>query len=725
MSAADSVPDWLENFIKNWFVNPAAEFYQLKAGPPAPKAEDGGSRGLVVPGYKYLGPGNSLDRGKPVNKADEAAQRHDQEYDKLLGEGDNPYIKYNHADQEFQKELEGDTSLAGNAANAVFQAKKRVLEPLGLVEPELAPPGKKPKLPDQPEHSIEEEKTPVKRPAPESEEEAGSSSSSSSSGSDPQASGANIMAGGGGGPMADDNQGAEGVGNASGDWHCDTQWLGDHVLTKSTRTWVLPVYNNHNYIPVTKSDSGNRSSEYVGYSTPWGYFDFNRFHCHFSPRDWQRLINNHTGIRPVGLKIKVFNVQVKEVTLQDSTKTIANNLTSTVQIFADTEEQLPYVLGSGTEGTMPPFPNNIYQIPQYGYCTLQDYDGQFSDRSAFYCLEYFPSKMLRTGNNFEFTFKFEKLPFHSGWAQSQSIDRLMNPLLDQYLLSMSTSANGTVQYQKATPNRLDYYQKNWGRAPGMRQQRINTKTNSLNRPNMTIGNSTDFYNIQNRTSVDAPGFVQASTYPNAPEGETLANGVLAFEKRQTDSVSGINQNLVNTTEESEIQGTNAFGNNPYPYLVNNEQTASVAPTGGLIHAHEVMPGQVWADRDIYLQGPIWAKIPDTDGVFHPNPRMGGFGCKKPPPMILIKNTPVPADPPNVFDPIYPNSFITEYSTGQVTVEMLWEVTKENSKRWNPEIQFTSNYGLRNNIDGIAFGTDSTGYYSEPRPIGTRYISKHL
>lgn len=33
------------------------------------------------PGYKYLGPGNKLNLGEPVNKADYIAQQHDIQYD--------------------------------------------------------------------------------------------------------------------------------------------------------------------------------------------------------------------------------------------------------------------------------------------------------------------------------------------------------------------------------------------------------------------------------------------------------------------------------------------------------------------------------------------------------------------------------------------------------------------------------------------------------------------
>lgn len=40
-------------------------------------------RGLTLPGYKYLGPGNSLNRGVPVNKLDSVAKKHDEQYHKI------------------------------------------------------------------------------------------------------------------------------------------------------------------------------------------------------------------------------------------------------------------------------------------------------------------------------------------------------------------------------------------------------------------------------------------------------------------------------------------------------------------------------------------------------------------------------------------------------------------------------------------------------------------
>lgn len=102
--------------------------------------------------------------------------------------------------------------------------------------------------------------------------------------------------------------------------------------------------------------------------------------------------------------------------------------------------------------------------------------------------------------------------------------------------------------------------------------------------------------------------------------------------------------------------------------------------------------------------------------------MGGFGLKKEPPQILVKNTPVPADPPVEFTSNKLNSFITQYSTGQVTVEIKWELQRDDSKRWNPEIQYTSNFNVQADID---FDPGNSGVYSELRVFRTRWLTHNL
>lgn len=734
MSFVDHPPEWLENVGKGF-----REFLGLQPGPPKPKANyQNAARGLVVPGYKYLGPFNGLDKGEPVNKADQAALAHDKEYDKLLEAGDNPYLKYNHADREFQENLEGDTSLAGNAANAVFQAKKRVLAPFGLVEPPPAKtaPGKKRPRPPAPvpgDHSEEEElaarphlKARLEagsHPAETDDQKSGTSNAAAGGGSDqpaPNMASAEVAAGGGG-PVGDNAQGADGVGQSSGDWHCDSVWMDGRVITKSTRTWSLPTYNNHLYQQINGTGTGD--GVYFGYSTPWGYFDFNRFHCHFSPRDWQRLINNHWGIRPKRLNFKLFNIQVKEVTTTDGTKTIANNLTSTVQVFADTEYQLPYVLGNAHEGCLPPFPADVFMLPQYGYLTLNgsgDANQNLSTpASAFYCLEYFPSQMLRTGNNFAFSYTFERVPFHSMFMHNRALDRLMNPLIDQYLWYLEATSGNLLTFKQAAGKNFPEFFRNWIPGPGRRNQQWN-KNALQNYAQTGTWASANKWKLQGRSNKYAPGQCNP-----AKEGFFTNGGDLIFQNGTITAKQVASQtppeNLL-LTSEKETSMTNPTSADNWGVYAGNYQTASVAPTTAADGSVQVLPGMVWQDRDIYLQGPIWAKTPETDGHFHPSPLMGGFGLKNPPPQILIKNTPVPSDPPTTFAPGKINSFITQYSTGQVTVEIEWELQKENSKRWNPEVQYTANF---DNSQFTQFSVDNNGQYIETRTIGSRYLTHNL
>nr|WBT00708.1 capsid protein [synthetic construct] len=743
MAADGYLPDWLEDNLSEGI----REWWALKPGAPQPKANQqhqDNARGLVLPGYKYLGPGNGLDKGEPVNAADAAALEHDKAYDQQLKAGDNPYLKYNHADAEFQERLKEDTSFGGNLGRAVFQAKKRLLEPLGLVEEaaKTAPGKKRPveQSPQEPDSSAGIGKSgaqPAKKrlnfgqtgdtesvpdPQPIGEPPAA-----------PSGVGSLTMASGGGAPVADNNEGADGVGSSSGNWHCDSQWLGDRVITTSTRTWALPTYNNHLYKQISNSTSGGSSNDnaYFGYSTPWGYFDFNRFHCHFSPRDWQRLINNNWGFRPKRLNFKLFNIQVKEVTDNNGVKTIANNLTSTVQVFTDSDYQLPYVLGSAHEGCLPPFPADVFMIPQYGYLTLND-GSQAVGRSSFYCLEYFPSQMLRTGNNFQFSYEFENVPFHSSYAHSQSLDRLMNPLIDQYLYYLSrtigtgTSVLQTLKFSVAGPSNMAVQGRNYIPGPSYRQQRVSTTVTQNNNSEFAWPGASSWA-LNGRNSLMNPGPAMASH----KEGEDRffpLSGSLIFGKQGTGR-DNVDADKVMITNEEEIKTTNPVATESYGQVATNHQSDGTLAVPfkaqaqtGWVQNQGILPGMVWQDRDVYLQGPIWAKIPHTDGNFHPSPLMGGFGMKHPPPQILIKNTPVPADPPTAFNKDKLNSFITQYSTGQVSVEIEWELQKENSKRWNPEIQYTSNYYKSNNVE---FAVNTEGVYSEPRPIGTRYLTRNL
>lgn len=742
-------PDWLTDNLGRG----VEEWLNLEPGAPKPKAnqqKQDSSRGLVLPGYNYLGPFNGPDRGEPVNAADAAARKHDQAYQQQLDQGDNPYLRYNHADREFQEELAGDTSFGGNLGKATFQAKKRVLEPFGLVEEaaKTAPGGVKRPLEESPDSSSGIGKK-GKQPARKKLEFSSSSDDYEETGAgiEPMDEGspAGSMSGGAdgraapGGAAVDAAQGADGVGNASGNWHCNSTWSEGRVTTTSTRTWVLPTYNDHLYKRVGSSKGSNT---YNGFSTPWGYFDFNRFHCHFSPRDWQRLINNHWGIRPRRMRVKIFNIQVKEVTTQNSTTTVANNLTSTVQIFSDSSYELPYVMDAGQQGSLPPFPNDVFMVPQYGYCGLVtgNQSQNQTDRNAFYCLEYFPSQMLRTGNNFEISFDFEKVPFHSMYAYSQSLDRLMNPLLDQYLWALQSTTTGEIHgqgtrqtiFERPGNTNFHTFRRNWLPGPAVKQQQFSKNiANNYQIPGASttgehagqngLASAQTSTNLDNRVSMLAPGPAMATA---TAAGNTFTQSQLVFSGpslASTTTTTNAASNLMFTSED-ELSATNPTDSGYYGTIAINTQNSTTPPEVANMTEFEILPGMVWQDRDIYLQGPIWAKIPHTDGHFHPSPLMGGFGFKRPPPQIFIKNTPVPGNPVTTYTPAKINNFITQYSTGQVAVQIDWELQKETSKRWNPEVQFTSNYDAQ---DSLFWAPDQNGAYTEPRAIGSRYLTQHL
>lgn len=79
--------------------------------------EEKPSRGFVLPGFKYLGPGNDLDQGEPSNALDAAAKVHDEEYTKISQE-----YKYHHDVKKFEQDIK--------------RADEKFLSEISLIEPE-------------------------------------------------------------------------------------------------------------------------------------------------------------------------------------------------------------------------------------------------------------------------------------------------------------------------------------------------------------------------------------------------------------------------------------------------------------------------------------------------------------------------------------------------------------------------------------------------------------
>jgi hypothetical protein len=83
-------------------------------------------KGFILPGSKYIGPGNSLDLGTPLSSDDAAAMKHDYAYDRLLKQGVKPtrlYLGYSDADKVLLKET-NFTTPEGIAIQLGIGAKK-------------------------------------------------------------------------------------------------------------------------------------------------------------------------------------------------------------------------------------------------------------------------------------------------------------------------------------------------------------------------------------------------------------------------------------------------------------------------------------------------------------------------------------------------------------------------------------------------------------------------
>lgn len=82
---------------------------------------------LTLPGYKYLGPFNKLNKGEPTNESDRAALEHDKGYAKLLSEGKRAYTQFNDADEQFLKRVKTN-DYGGWLGKQFFTLKKAAFQ---------------------------------------------------------------------------------------------------------------------------------------------------------------------------------------------------------------------------------------------------------------------------------------------------------------------------------------------------------------------------------------------------------------------------------------------------------------------------------------------------------------------------------------------------------------------------------------------------------------------
>lgn len=96
------------------------------------KAATGG--GFILPGTKYIGPGNAMDLGEPVNSADAAAYQHDKDYDNMIeniGKSKaKVYWGFSDADQRLMDR--SDITTPDGLATYLGMVPKKLINRLGL-----------------------------------------------------------------------------------------------------------------------------------------------------------------------------------------------------------------------------------------------------------------------------------------------------------------------------------------------------------------------------------------------------------------------------------------------------------------------------------------------------------------------------------------------------------------------------------------------------------------
>lgn len=659
-------------------------------------------RGLLFPGYNYLGPFNPLENGDPVNKADEAAKKHDQAYNNYINKGLNPYLKFNKGDQDFIDSLQSDSSVGGNFARAVFHLKKQIAPALNEPKDTGEPPAKKDKRAGNKRHlyfarlnkgAKKAKADPNNMDGDLGDNEQGAGEAPVEGGGARSAGG--IGGGGGGGPS-----GNHGVGISTGGWIGGSILGNNKIITKNTRQWWCPIRDGHKYKRYTGFNQSGTSYTMEGYTTPWNMFNFNQYSSHFNPNEWQWLVNRAKRFKPVKMEIKIYNLQIKQETTVASETTYTNDLTAGLHVLCDGEHAFPWTQLPWDKGCMPELPHDIWELPQYAYitCPSQAQDGdqnqtELDIRSAIpmYLLEETDHAVIRTGESIVFHHIFD-----CGWVNNTRCSNMAqlaftNPLIDSRLVKKYyTSGQSNPTEGQCRP-----WQKNppWWPGPGWRTN----QTTQGSGGNTVLGPFISALGPEGMSYGTGPISYGAATGPYvggqsaAPQGNNNINGnYLRF--TPGDGVGGLAQNNAYITRGSIQTGT-------------RDQTLWQANGNNATEQRDVfmMPNQVWDSAPISRYNPIWVKTPRTDRHTMIDTEDGTLPMSHPPGTIYVKlaNIPVPSS--------NNNSFLNIYATGQVSCEIEWEFEENFTKNWRPERVIDGN-----KMRADCYKIDANGVYNLPQ-----------
>lgn len=657
--------------------------------------------GWVVPGYKYLGPFNPLNNGPPVNKADQAAQKHDYSYNQYLSEGKNPYLYFNKADQEFIDDLKSDSSFGGWLGRTIFGAKRAIAPSLG------EPDQKKAKLERAQKRKLyfarSNQKPKQAKMSDGGQNTAEDGAETASAGS--RASGAQNSGGGGGGS-------GRGVGVSTGGWKGGTLFGDQFVITRITRQWYAPIYDGHLYKAFDSQDeTGNQNAFWHGIATPWGYFDFNCYAGHFSPQDWQRLTNEYKRWRPKKMHVKLYNLQIKQVVNLGADTLYNNDLTAGVHVFCDGSHQYPYPQNPWNEGVVPELPNDVWKLPQYAYYqfdrfltsdvpTANTWTHELRMGAPLFMLENSSHEVLRTGEETEFHFTFE-----CGWVMN---DRAYCAPQNDFNAKVGTrryyptynSSNSQYTYTRYNP-----YKKpsNWMPGPGTRTIGM---YQTANNPDSTRGTFMTAYiptgypsgpdtNENNLTSSNGITQAKGTTKQKMTAQTSPANGACSAVDAQTLAFDvGPHNDADNFVTSRSIDNDMTRWNRVYQA---ENQTITDLDTVWMY------PNQAWNSTPICRGNAIWVKAPNTDRHTLRDSSDGSLVMEHPPGTIFVKTQKIPIPTTNNAD-----TYLNLYVTGQVTCEIEWEVERYQTKNWRPELR-----NVPNSADITAYDFNAQGVYNMP------------
>nr|QBA84364.1 MAG: VP1 [Porcine bocavirus 1] len=508
--------------------------------------------------------------------------------------------------------------------------------------------------------------------------------------------------GGGGGGGGGSTNG--GIGMATGGWVGGTYFGKNKIVTNITRQWYVPIYNGHKYTKQTETDNTNF---WNGIRTPWGYINMNSYSCHFSPNDWQRLLNNYKRWKPKKMRLQLYNLQIKQVVQLDTSvqyyKCPAIQVSSVynvsqrykcpaIQVSSDTSVQLIQV---------------IYNLPNY--CLIYNLARSILTSVSFIKVQYFanignipiplaslyevPTIQVSTGFEFD---------FDCGWVHN---DRAFcppqcdfNPLIKtrRSRIIMGSSGNTSEPY-------YDYKKpSNWMPGPGTRlnghQSGSNLKTSSgpFNTswapPGVTQGSDTTYLNSPAMNQSQWASKSMPTAPANAACSQVDPNSLAFNEPTQLGQQGDTNIRYNNISNDLTRWGT---------VWSQSQQVYTSQPTQTRLDTVWQYPMQAWNGQEVTRYAPIWDKQPNTDYHTTLSSSDGTLPMKHPPGNIFIKVAKIPIPTETNTD-----SYLNIYCTGQISIEIEWDAEEYETKNWRPELRITSS-----NIGRGVYNINAAGEYN--------------